>query len=173
MKQWIEIWCTQNRMRRITIWKWYNSKVISHSKLTFSEVMMNVNDVYKIKNEYPVIHIWVQRHIMTYTHVYRIVVFHPGCWELWSHSNLHLVLFIQYILNSVWVADMCIIREVVGYLWLVSTNVVRILDQVTESTYTVHTPMYKFRNTVFHPGCWELWSHSNLHLVLHVHPVYT
>ena len=43
----------------------------------------------------------------------QIPVFCSGYLEWWLDSTLHLVLFIQYILNSVSVAYICIIWEVV------------------------------------------------------------
>ena len=44
----------------------------------------------------------------TYIHTY-IPVFCPGYLEWWLDFTLHLVLFIQFILNSVSVAYICII----------------------------------------------------------------
>ena len=64
-------------------------------------------------------------HVYGYVWVYVCVcvyaVFCPGYLEWWLDSTMHLVLFIQYILNSVSVAYICYIREVVNLFkrWLI------------------------------------------------------
>ena len=86
-----------------------------------------VTILFESKNEWNIImiNLGVRRHKFLMTHslpvsrcyhiLHKIIIiynnytrFYPDYVEWWSDSNFHLVLFIQYILNSVSVAYICI-----------------------------------------------------------------
>ena len=88
-----------------------------------------------------------RKHMIT---IDTFTVFCPGYLEWWLDSNLYLVLFIQYILNTVSVAYMyiCIIWEVVNSFN--SCWVVVIPDQCGQNTAFITVKyLYRMRHFIF------------------------